>query len=450
MSTPPPENSFHPFPSRKPQSLTLNTHFPPMRDFTPTKDIRYHPLFRGLLFPWVWRVYTQRLTRVGHYFLAATLVFMAFGLLSLDQQWYVAFTYAFGLWAVAFAAMFRQRPQVRLRATHAGRVGAGETLPVEIALEALGRRGVGWTVLPDRLPPAVDAVPPEGVGLPVLQPGEAAHVRLGLFCRQRGAYRLRGFRVETAYPLGLMVAQQVFPEDKSLLVYPQFAPLARLDVPSGRRYQPGEIALASHLGDSLEFVGNRDYREGDPIRSIDWRATARLNRPVVREYREEYLLRAAVLLDTHAPPAAPGLPPPPAFERAVSMAAAVSDFMARSEYLVDLFAAGPDLHRLTTGHGTAFLDDILDLLACVDASDAEDVEALEQALLEYLSQITLVICVLLDWDSVRQGFVERLRAQGAGVKVLVIRDRPCTLPPPEGREVTMLTSAQVDAGVEAI
>ena len=449
MSTPPPENSFHHPAGRRTKPPTLAMYRQPLRGFTPTKDIRYHPLFRGLLFPWVWRVYTQRLTRVGHYFLVATFFFMAFGSLSLDQQWYVAFTYSFGLWVVALAAMFRQRPQARLRTTHAGRVSAGETLTVEITLEALGRRGIGWTVLPDRLPPAVDSVPPEGVGLPVLQPGETRQVRLGLLCRRRGAYRLRGFRVETSFPLGLMVAQHVFPEDRSLLVYPRFAPLARLDIPSGRRYQPGEVALASHLGDSLEFIGNRDYREGDPIRSIDWRATARLNRPVVREYREEYMLRAAVLLDTRAP-AAPGLLTPPAFERAVSMAAAVSDFMARSEYLVDLFAAGPDLHKLTTGHGTAFLDDILDLLACVDATEDEDFEGLEQALLEYLSQITLVVCVLLDWDTVRQGFVERLRAQGAGVKVVIVRDGSCTLPPPSDREATLLTSAQVDAGVEAV
>ena len=450
MSTPPPENSFRSLHSRKYTPLTLNMHLPPLNGFTPTKDIRYHPIFQGILFPWVWRVYTQRLTRVGHYFLAATFVSLAFASLSLDQQWYVASTYAFGLWAVAFVAMYRQRPHARLRATHAGRIGAGETLPVEITLEASDRRGIGWTLLPDRLPPAIDAVPPEGVGLPVLTAGETARVRLGLLCRKRGAYRLRGFRVETAYPLGLMVAQQVFPEAESLLVYPRFSPLARLEVPASRRYQPGEVALASHLGDSLEFIGNRDYREGDPIRSIDWRATARLNRPVVREYREEYMLRAAVIMDTHAPPPAPGLPPPPAFERAVSTAAAVSDYMARSEYLVDLFAAGPDLHRLTTGHGTAYLDDILDLLACVDASDAEDFATLEQALLEFLSQITLVVCVLLDWDAVREGFVERLREQGAGVKVVIVRDQPCTLPPPEGRDVTVLTSAQVDGGVEAI
>ena len=437
---------------RKGPPLTLGTWLPPLTQFTRTKDIRYHPVFRGLLFPWVWRVYMERFTRAGHYFLVATLFFMAFGSISLDQQWYVPFTYACGLWTVALLGMWRGRPRVSLTASHAARVSAGETLPVEIAVTASHRRAAGLTVLPDRLPPWVDAVPEEGAGMPVIAPEETAHVRLGLLCKQRGAYRLRGFRVETAYPLGLMVAQRVFSEDRALLVYPHFTPLARLDAPLGRRYQPGGVALASHLGDSFEFIGNREYRDGDPIRSIDWRATARLSRPVVREFREEYFLRAAVILDTYVP-VPPGYPIPPAFERAVSVCAAVTDWMARSEYLVDLFAAGPELHQLTAGRSLAYLDEILDLLACVDTSDREAFEDLEQELMEHLSQIAMVVCVFLDWDAVRRDFVERLREQGTGVKVLVVRDKPCTLPPVGERgaeEITLLTSAQVDAGVEGV
>ena len=297
MSQTLPETSF-----RKGPPLTLNTYLPTLAGFTATKDVTYHPLFRGLLFPWVWRVWTQRFTRVGHYFILATLFFTAFGSISLDQQWYVPFTYACGLWATAIVGIWVSRPRVTLRAAHAERVSAGETLPVEIEVTAQGgRRRAGLTVLPDRLPPWVDAAPEEGVGLPVLKPGEKTRITMGLFCKQRGAYRLRGWRVETAFPLGLMVAQAVFSEDRPLLVYPRFTPLARLDAPLGRRYQPGGVALASNLGDSFEFIGNREYREGDSIRSIDWRATARLNRPVVREFREEYFLRTAVILDTFVP-----------------------------------------------------------------------------------------------------------------------------------------------------
>ena len=84
------------------------------------------------------------------------------------------------------------------------------------------------------------------------------------------------------------------------------------------------------------------------------------------------MLRAAVILDTHVPG---GLGRAAqerrdAFERAVSVAAAVSDFMARQDYLVDIFAAGPNLYHLTAGRSLAYLDQILDILACVNASPA--------------------------------------------------------------------------------
>jgi len=437
---------------RKGPPLQLNTWLPPLAQFTRTKDISYHPVFRGLLFPWVWRVYTERFTRVGHYFLLATLFFLALSSISLDQQWFVPLAYASSLWLLALVGMWRGRPRVTLTASHAARIGAGETLPVEIEIATGKWMGVGLTILPDRLPPWIDAVPEEGIGLAVLAQGETARVSLGLLCRERGSYRLRGFRVETAYPFGLMLAQRVFPEDRALLVYPKFTPLTNLDAPLGRRYQPGGVTLASSLGDSFEFIGNREYRDGDSVRSIDWRATARLNYPVVREYREEYFLRAAVILDTYYP-LPPGYTIPPAFERAVSLCAAVSDWMARSEYLVDLFAAGPTLHRLTAGRSLASLDEILDLLACVETTDRDGFESLEQEITEHLSQIAIVVCVFLDWNPVRRDFVERLREQGTGVKVLIVRDKPCTLSPllPGGSaEITVLTSPQIDAGLEAV
>ena len=461
MPTPPPaqftpDRSFdppNPFPGaghRRLVALSLNTHLPPLSAFTPTKDIRYHPLFQGLLFPWVWRVWTQRFTKAGHYFVAATLFFTAFSSVSLDQQFYVAFTYALGLWAVAFAGMWLGRPRVSLSAEYPDRVQAGETLAVDITVQALGRRGIGLNVLPDRLPPEVDAVREDGAELPPLAEGETARVSLELLCKKRGVFRLRGFRVETAFPLGLMAAQQVFSEPRTLWVTPRFTPLARFETPRGRRYQPGGTASAFQLGDSFEFIGNREYREGDPVRAIDWRATARLSRPVVREYREEFLQRVTLILDTHAP-APPGLPPPPSFESAVSLTAAICEYCVRSDFALDVLAAGPDVHALPNGLGLAALDPALDLLAEVRADTRvnadTDWEQLEQELAGQMGQTTLIVCVFLDWDAARQEFAERLRDTGAGLKVLIVRDTPPTLPPGEW---PVLTSAQIAAGIDEI
>jgi len=368
----------------------------------------------------------------------------------LDQQFYVPFTYAVGLWTVAYLGMWLGRPAVTLTATYADRAQAGETVQVEIEVQALGRRGVGLSVLPDRLPPEVDAALEDGAELPPLEPGEKARVRLALACRRRGVFQLRGFRVETALPLGLMVAQSVFSERRTLLVAPRFTPLSRMDIPRGRRTQPGGTASAFQLGDSFEFIGSREYREGDPVRSIDWRATARLSRPVVREYREEFLQRVVLLLDTHLP-MPPGLPPPASFESAVSLTAALGDYLVRSEFALDVFADGPTVHALNAGLGAAARDRMMDLLAAVEAdtgqSKGPDFETLEQELTAHLGQITLITCVLQDWDGARQEFVERLRDYGAGLKVVIVRDTPCTLPP---GDLPVLTSAQIAGGVDEI
>ena len=426
--------------------LRWNTELPPLSAFTSTKDIRYHPLFLGHVSRFLWKLMMLTVTRSGRWFLASTLLLAVPASISLDVQPYVPFCYAFGLWLTAVAFHLFYRPNVKLSSRHGDRVCVGETLPVDVEVTQMGRvTGADLTLLPQGLPLEVDAVPEMGVRLPALPLGSKALVLLGLKCKKRGVYKLRGFRVETDFPFGLIRSYRVHQEPQSLLVYPYFHPLARLSIPTGRRYHPGGVALASNLGESFEFLGNREYQEGDNIRDIDWRATARLSKPIIREYREEYFLRVGVILDTHIATRGErgrgtGHPSPPTplpsrergvresddFERAVSMAAAVSDYMSRQDYIVDLFAAGPNLYHLTAGRSLAYLDQILDILACVDPSPSEPFEVLEPAILENLSKITTVICVFLDWNATRQAFVDRLAQSGAGVKVIIVRDGACT------------------------
>ncbi|HVF10375.1 MAG TPA: DUF58 domain-containing protein [Abditibacteriaceae bacterium] len=410
----------------------------------------------GLAGPW--RFYTERLTVAGRWFLFATGAFLVSGLNSLELQAYVPLVYAFSLWLVALLIVLLSRPRVGLTTHHADRVCAGETLPVEVGIEAQGRRGFGLfgselCVVPHRLPPVIDVVPAEGGLISVPAPHEKARARLGLKCHRRGVYRLQGFRVQTSFPLGLLRAYRAFVEERRLLVYPAFTPLARLEIPSGRRFHPGGVALASHLGDSFEFSGNREYREGDNWRDLDWRATARLNKPVVREYIEEYFLRVAVVLDTHLPPGA-GDAQRAAFERAVSLCAAVGDYMASQEYIVDIFAAGPHLYHLTAGRGIAYLDQILDILACVEENPSEPFGALEPEILENLEQINTIICVFLDWNETRRAFLERLRGGGAGIMAIIVRDAPCTLDPDADRvlfgPLPVVSRAMFEAGIEEL
>ena len=420
------------------------------------------PFFRGEISRWAWRFYTYRLAPAGRWFLVLTIVFMMFGSNSLDLQIYVPFMYAFGVWFVAIACLVLFRPRVALDAPHAGRVRAGETLPIEVDIRQ-GRRwpGAAMTLIPHCLPPSLDAVPLDGTRIPPLARGQKARVQTAIRCARRGMHHWQGFRVECDFPFGLLRAYRVYEQRHDIMVYPAFTPLARLQIPVSMRYQPGGVVYASTLAESLEYIGNREYREGDNIRDIDWRATARLNTPIVREYREEYFLRVGVVLDTRLPEPPAGTWTRPSerqaqeenFERAVSLAAAVSDYMARQDYIVDLFAAGPTLYHLTAGRSLAYLDQILDILACVEHSGEEPFDIVEPEIVANLAQITTLACVFLDWDATRQAFVGRLLREGAGVKVIVVRDEPCTLDPanadlPGG--ITVISAADFLNGVEEI
>jgi uncharacterized protein (DUF58 family) len=428
----------------------LQTDWP---TFARSKEIRYSLYFQSTVMRLLWRFFTCRLTPGGVWLLILTLLLMAYGSNSLELQAYAPFLYLLALWSVALIVGSRVRPRVTLECRYVDRIGVGETLPLDVEIESKKHRlQRDLNVIPHRLPPGLNAEPEEGVQIDPLPHERKVRIRLGLRCTKRGLQEWKGFRVECDYPFSLVRVWQTFEHSYRVLVTPKFTALARFPIPTGRRYQPGGIALASQLGESFEYIGNREFREGDPIRDIDWRATARLQIPIVREYREEYFLRVGVILDTFVPmKSASALTEN--FERAISVCAAVSDYMARSDYIVDLFAAGPNLYHLTAGRSLAYLDQILDILACVEENPEEPFETLEPEVVENLAQITTIICVFLDWNETRRHFAERLQKEGAGVKVVIVRDTPCTLDPrdadlPGG--ILTISKSDFEAGVEEL
>lgn len=376
-----------------------------------------------------WQLFTQKLTLAGRWFALPTGTMASYGAMNMFHQGYVVFCYLFAPWVLAACGMVLLRPRVKLWAEYAPRACAGETLPVDVEVEQLGRMAqIELFVLPHKLPNAVDAEPDDGVALPTLRRGQRAKVRIGLKCNKRGIYKLHGFRVESGFPFGLLRAARIIASENALVVYPRFKPLGRMELPVGMKHHPGGVLLASQLGESFEFIGDREYRDGDNIRDIDWRATARLGRPIVREYREEYFMRVGVILDTHVPRKA-AADAHDAFERAVSVTASVADYMARQDYIVDLFAAGPNLYHLTAGRSLAYLDQILDILAAVDENPVEPFASIEPQLMSNLAQITTVICVFLDWTESRRAFVRNIAAMGCGVRVILVRDKDCSANP---------------------
>ena len=439
----------------------LREGFPPL---SAHHDGRYYSAINRTGLVKTWHFWAHTLTTNGRWIAGATVLFFSAGSVSLDLQMFVPLCYASAMWALALLALWLFRPRAELSARHAARVATGQTLRVELSVKtqrALGRA----RIVAYRLPPWIEVEPEDGVFLPQLQASETARVTLQLRCARRGVWNLRGWRVESDAPFGLMQAAQNFLHNSTLLVFPAFVPLQHLALPTGRSHHAGGVALVNVRGESFEFWGNREWRDGDNLRDIDWRATARLrrplDRPVVREYREEWLLRVGVILDTcaHYPTdktqkSKPAEIKNAAFESAISLAAAVGDYLAREDYVVDIFAAGDQLHHLADGRSAAYLDQILDILARVQATPDSDLSALGAEISEYLGQVSTFVCIFGDWDEERRALVRTLVEQGAAVRVMVVRDSASTCDLAEDAgwigQAPLLSSADVQRGVREI
>ncbi len=385
-----------------------------------------------VLVRWGRYLYFDRLTESGRAFFWIGLMANAASLGTFGIKVYFVWCVLISLLLISIPAARLARARLELSYQLPQRASAGSQLEVPVEVVNLGKRSASDVLLRFHHLPAPLAGEPQP--LPVLASGEETLRQLTLDLKRRGHYTLPGIRQEGYFPFGVWRDLVVHGQESALLVTPWFQPLVELDVPVGRRYQPGGIALSSNVGDSTEFLGTREYRYGDSVRNIHWRSWGRLGKPVVKEFQEEYFCRIALVLDTFVP-ADSGEEFRDTFEASLSMAAAVADWLSDGEYVIDLFAAGPELYSLQAGRNIAHLENVLDVLACLEPCREPPFETIAPVLLENMANTTTVILVLLDWDQQREGLVRVLRDHGPAIKTILVRDREPTLDPSAAEEL---------------
>lgn len=183
-------------------------------------------------------------------------------------------------------------PEIRRRSTHAYALGHWHELVLEVRTQKPVR-----CQLFDLHPDCADSE-----GMPVvleLKPDEVATVRARLRFNRRGDHRLAGTHARYSGPLGLACCLRVLGTPETVRVYPDFAAVARyaLMATDNRLSQLG-IRRRQRRGEGLEFRQLREYRPGDALRQIDWKATSRLRKLVSREYQDERDQQVMFLLDS--------------------------------------------------------------------------------------------------------------------------------------------------------
>ena len=114
--------------------------------------------------------------------------------------------------------------------------------------------------------------------------GKAARVALRFPARQRGEHRIGTLCLTSAYPLGFVRVLKKFAASQTYLVYPK--PAGDLQLPLSRARAPHSRPQAD-IGEGDDFAGVRPYVTGESQRHIDWKAVARGQPLMTKQFAAE-------------------------------------------------------------------------------------------------------------------------------------------------------------------
>ena len=167
---------------------------------------------------------------------------------------------------------------------------------VQVRLSVRGAAGgtVDWV---ERLPSTAAAIGPVSGRLRLR--ASAALLEYRVAARRRGSVPLGPFGVVRTDPLGLAVTRRDVGGSDALVVLPRLHPVVLPELVT--RTDPDSTASSAFgpVGDQRDVVA-REYRAGDPIRSVDWRATAHRGELMVRTEAAASASSTALALETRS------------------------------------------------------------------------------------------------------------------------------------------------------
>lgn len=197
--------------------------------------------------------------------------------------------------AVIDAVRLRRLPSPRIKRQMPGSLAIGRWGEVRLEVEHDFAQPLNVQIF-DHVPGGLDF---EHLPLSVeMRPGQRSLIGYRMRPLKRGHFTFEQCEVSLPGPMGLWFDKRLLNVLDNTRVYPDFARLygGQLRAVDNWLNQLG-VRQLQRRGQGQEFHQLRDFREGDSLRQIDWKATARHRTPIAREYEDERDQQIIFLLD---------------------------------------------------------------------------------------------------------------------------------------------------------
>ncbi len=295
------------------------------------------------------------------------------GLLAVDSRFIVL---ALPVWVYLGAALLDATDPVSAlavtRAVDPPVVTEGEQVTVTVQVRNAGARAV-WLRVEEHLPAALHVCEGDLSGMASLAPTETLTLTYTL-AAHRGGFTFDEVEVVAFEPLGLLR------QAMNISLDAHFTALPRVD-----KWRPVTLRPMRTLGftgpipsrqggTGTDVYSVREYHPGDPLRHINWRATARHHdRAFTTEFEQERIIDVGLILDIRRQTALragyAGALPESLLDHSIRATAALSDTLLRAGHRVGLQLYGRGNQWISPGYGRVQQLRILQTLAEATAAD---------------------------------------------------------------------------------
>lgn len=223
-------------------------------------------------------------------------------------------------------------------------IEVGQPTTVLLDLNNLGRR-TGVLLVEEQVPWALGQRPRFLVGS--MHSGGSRHVQYAIRAEVRGRYEIGPLQVRMSDPFGMLALHRGFPRTSSVVVVPAVEPLPTIG-PIGSWTGAGDNRPRPFTVGSAADSTVREYRQGDDLRRVHWRSTARTGELMVRREEQPWQSHCTLFIDNRAG-AHRGSGPDSSLERAITVTASIAVHLSTLGYQVQLVSAdGHELEQAPT------------------------------------------------------------------------------------------------------
>ncbi len=287
---------------------------------------------------------------------------------------------------------------------------------VELRLELAADAAIDWLELELDLPARTGLLEGEGRVVLGLAGGEVRTLRYRIHCPRWGIYSVGASRLRGVHRLGMVSSSATLDPAGLVRVYPRLEHLRRLVKPLATRPASGSRP-ARASGEGIEFAELREFRSGERVRRINWRASARRGRLLVSDRHPERSSDVVLFLDSLTEGATDR---ESTLDHAVRAVATLADAYLRGRDRVGLLNFGGELDWVLPSAGARQHYRIIDAVLSSESSRLLRWRDLRLIPYRVLPPQSLIVAVtpLLDWR-VNRALLD-LRARGYDLALIEV------------------------------